>query len=194
VRFCQLDLLVHVMAGRFSRDPGRFEPRRSRPLPIAARIVLDRGPQFLPIGLPEIRGPDWGLCGGLHVSSPALSPCSRLLIVPSLGRCFSRAGTARIRAAARRTASATSSWPRGMKYEVRLCQLDLLVHVIVGRLSRARPVRFEHGIRALPDPAHIVRDRSPVFSPPAFRPPEGPTGTVWGTPRFLAGAVPPQPP
>jgi len=69
-----------------------------------------------------------------------------------------RAWAARIRATRRRTASAASSG--GKREEVGLCQLDLLIRAISGRLSLASPA-FGPDLRL--DLVDIVLYRTPRF-------------------------------
>ena len=50
--------------------------------------------------------------------------------------------------------------------EARFCQVDpLVVQTITGRLSLAKPVRWNPCVRASPGATHIVCDRSPRFLP-----------------------------
>jgi hypothetical protein len=50
--------------------------------------------------------------------------------------------------------------------EARFCQVDpLVVQTITGRLSLAKPVRWNPCVRASPGATHIVCDRSPGFLP-----------------------------
>jgi hypothetical protein len=68
--------------------------------------------------------------------------------------------------------------------EARFCQVDpLVVQTITGRLSLAKPVRWNPCVRASPGATHIVCDRSPRFLPIGVL-------AIRGTRRELGGVPP----